>query len=275
MPRPALSVVVLALAASLLPAAAPAQGWERTYTISFTDCPAPTRQVLESELTRLHGYRQLRPVTCGPTRCKQSYVSTLDPADLVHALYALTEASGQRARVGVDGLRMSVTCLPGQRVHPRADTPAPPFVEYRAPCGTIFEMGGEVLFDFDSARIRSTAVPALAALAERIRAERPAAVEITGHTDARGSRAYNRGLSERRARSVARYLSVTPGLAAQRFLVRGLGEESPRAPNTLPDGRDNPAGRQANRRVEIVLSTPGPGCPGPAHGAQPLDPARW
>lgn len=272
MPRAA-PLVLLAL--MLAPPAA-AQGWERTYTLTFSQCPDTTRHVYESELTRLHGYIQLRPDTCGPTRCRQSYVSTMAPNDLLNALRRMVEASGHRARISVEGLRYNVACLPGRRVAPREAAPAgPALTEYRAPCGTIFELGGEVLFGYDSARIRSEAVPALIRLAARIRETRPDAVEITGHTDSRGSRAYNRALSERRARSVARYLSATPGLSRQRFLLRGMGEAEPVAPNAFPDGRDNPAGRQANRRVEVVLRDRAPGCPDPRGRGRPLDPSRW
>lgn len=114
-------------------------------------------------------------------------------------------------------------------------------------------LSGDVLFDFDSAAIRADAVPALRELAEVIRAHPGARVRIAGHTDAKGSEAYNQRLSERRAQSVRDWLVREAGLAEVAFLVRGYGETRPVAPNTKPDGSDDPEGRQKNRRVEVVI----------------------
>jgi len=73
-----------------------------------------------------------------------------------------------------------------------------------------------------------------------------------GRSDATGDDAYNQRLSERRAESVRQWFARN-GLADLRFSSRGLGETRPVAPNTKPDGADDPEGRQKNRRVEIVI----------------------
>jgi len=72
-------------------------------------------------------------------------------------------------------------------------------------------------------------------------------LEIEGHTDSVGSDEYNQGLSERRAESVRSYL-VSQRIAAQTITTAGFGESRPVATN------DNAAGRQRNRRVELVVS---------------------
>ncbi len=71
-------------------------------------------------------------------------------------------------------------------------------------------------------------------------------VDVYGHTDATGSDAYNQGLSERRARSVADYLS-SHGVQSARIGTRGFGETQPVASNETEEGR------AANRRVEIKI----------------------
>ena len=76
------------------------------------------------------------------------------------------------------------------------------------------------------------------------------AMEIRGHTDARGNDDYNQSLSERRARAVIDALNQRG--AAQQAQARGYGESQPVAPNEI-GGKDNPAGRQLNRRVEIFV----------------------
>ena len=111
---------------------------------------------------------------------------------------------------------------------------------------------GDVLFDFDRATIRTTAIPTL----ERVRqaagqtGDRP--VRVEGYTDALGTPAHNRTLSEARARAVADWL-VRAGIAPGRITSRGFGADRPVAPNRTPSGADDPAGRQKNRRVTIIL----------------------
>jgi len=69
---------------------------------------------------------------------------------------------------------------------------------------------------------------------------------VTGHTDDRGSEAYNQGLSERRAATVAAYLEAAyPDV---NVTSQGLGESEPVESNGTPEGR------QANRRVEVQVT---------------------
>jgi OmpA-OmpF porin, OOP family len=76
-------------------------------------------------------------------------------------------------------------------------------------------------------------------------------VEIAGHTDSKGSNAYNQRLSDDRAGSVKTYL-ISQGVSPAQLVSRGYGEEQPVATN------DTDAGRAQNRRVEFrVLAQPG------------------
>jgi outer membrane protein OmpA-like peptidoglycan-associated protein len=62
-------------------------------------------------------------------------------------------------------------------------------------------------------------------------------------------------LSDNRAAAVKSWLVENAGVSASRITTRGWGETKPIASNTKPDGSDNPAGRQKNRRVEITIHT--------------------
>ena len=119
----------------------------------------------------------------------------------------------------------------------------------------VIDLPSDVLFDFDQSTLRPDAIPVLAQAAQLIVAYPQAPVCINGYTDSKGSDSYNQALSMRRARAVAAQLQS--GQAAQEMQrtmqVRGLGESMPVAANTLPDGADNPEGRQRNRRVEIII----------------------
>ncbi|WP_313454458.1 OmpA family protein [Brevundimonas sp.] len=116
----------------------------------------------------------------------------------------------------------------------------------------VVDLPADVLFDFDKATIRPDAEPALARAAELLKSYPGAQVTIGGHTDAKGDDAYNEALSLRRARSVADRLQ-SPA-AGRSIKAEGFGERRPVAPNTRPDGADDPDGRQKNRRVEIRIT---------------------
>ncbi|MCS6779408.1 MAG: OmpA family protein [Geminicoccaceae bacterium] len=119
--------------------------------------------------------------------------------------------------------------------------------------GLALALPGDILFDFDRAELRASALPVLSELGALLRAERPKRVRIEGHTDSMGSEAYNLELGRRRAEAVRDHLVRRHGLEPGLFTVESFGESRPLAPNARPDGRDDPEGRQKNRRVEVVL----------------------
>jgi outer membrane protein OmpA-like peptidoglycan-associated protein len=126
----------------------------------------------------------------------------------------------------------------------------------RTATGIVITLPEVVLFDFDKADLRPDARPVLEKIAKVVRYYPQAPVRVDGHTDAVGTPAYNRDLSQRRADAVTDWLAAAAGIAAGRLRARGLGEAEPVAPNQNPDGTDNPAGRQRNRRVEVVVVDP-------------------
>lgn len=75
---------------------------------------------------------------------------------------------------------------------------------------------------------------------------------MSAHTDSKGTKEYNLRLSQYRARSAVKYLTDR-GISASRIEAKGYGENIPTAENTFKNGKDNPAGRQLNRRTEIKL----------------------
>ena len=105
-----------------------------------------------------------------------------------------------------------------------------------------------IYFDSGSTRIsrRSRAQLGQIARALRSRALRRIRIRIDGHTDSRGSAAYNQTLSERRAESVKRALVEEHRISRERIETAGFGESRPVEPN------DTEAGRAANRRVTFV-----------------------
>jgi outer membrane protein OmpA-like peptidoglycan-associated protein len=115
------------------------------------------------------------------------------------------------------------------------------------------EMAADVLFDFDKADVKPTAERVLTQAAAVIRERSTGTVRIEGHTDAKGTDAYNQRLSERRASAVKGWLVAKGGLGSAAFATKGFGAKQPVAPNAKSDGSDDPDGRQKNRRVEIII----------------------
>jgi len=107
-----------------------------------------------------------------------------------------------------------------------------------------------VRFEFDSARLTGSARDTLQDVVETLKAHPDIYVRLGGHTDSIGPAEYNMNLSVRRAESVKDFL-IEHGIDPKRLTTRGYGETQPVAPNTKPDGSDNPEGRAKNRRVEI------------------------
>jgi len=116
------------------------------------------------------------------------------------------------------------------------------------------DLAADVLFDFDKSTLRPSARAALHQAASIIRTNaKGSTVRIDGYTDSKGSDPYNQRLSDRRAQSVRNWFVTKEGLSDVNFATRGYGAKNPVAPNTKPDGSDDPDGRQKNRRVEITV----------------------
>lgn len=108
------------------------------------------------------------------------------------------------------------------------------------------DVASEVSFDVNSASIKPTFRGSLDKVARIISEYDQTAIHVIGHTDSTGSGSYNQQLSEKRAVSVARYLSKS-GVQRTRLRSAGRGENQPVADN------GSSAGRSQNRRVEIYL----------------------
>ena len=103
-----------------------------------------------------------------------------------------------------------------------------------------------VNFNFDKYDLTVNAKVILDQVADALIAANTIKVEIGGHTDSKGSDAYNQKLSDRRAKAVLDYLTAR-GVDASRISSRGYGESQP------IDTNETDAGREVNRRVELKI----------------------
>lgn len=111
---------------------------------------------------------------------------------------------------------------------------------------------GDILFDFNKATLRSSAQQTLQKLAEFLNHRHVTTIRVEGHTDSIGTDSYNQKLSEQRAETVKNWLIDNLENEAE-ITTLGQAARQPVAPNKLPNGKDNPDGRQQNRRVEIFI----------------------
>ena len=104
----------------------------------------------------------------------------------------------------------------------------------------------DILFDTNSAGLRSTSRNTLNELAQNFAQYPDNIIIVEGHTDSTGTDQHNQRLSEQRAGNVADYL-IDRGVRAGNITVYGFGESRPKSTN------DTAEGRQLNRRVEINI----------------------
>lgn len=124
---------------------------------------------------------------------------------------------------------------------------------YLAPIeiGQVFRLNN-VFFDFDKYTLRPESFVELDRVVGFLNEYPNIEIEMSAHTDSKGSDEYNMVLSDNRARSVREYI-LSKGIAATRIISQGYGETKPVADNNKDDGTDNPEGRQLNRRVEFKI----------------------
>ena len=108
----------------------------------------------------------------------------------------------------------------------------------------VLDMPSGITFAVDSSTIQPGFQSTLNQVAQTLTQYEKTYVDVLGHTDSTGSDAYNQALSERRASSVANYLT-SRGVQSARLATRGYGESQPKASNV------DEMGRAENRRVEI------------------------
>jgi len=119
------------------------------------------------------------------------------------------------------------------------------FVLSRLVADQVFELEN-VEFEFNEATLTQASLEILQAVLETMRSNPSLEIELSGHTDNIGARAYNLRLSDARAKAVGDFL-IQNGISASRISSVGYGFDQPIASN------DSPEGRQRNRRTELKI----------------------
>jgi outer membrane protein OmpA-like peptidoglycan-associated protein len=110
----------------------------------------------------------------------------------------------------------------------------------------ILNMPGNVTFPTNQSAVNAGFYPVLNSVAVVLKKYDKTLIDVVGYTDSTGPLDLNMRLSQDRANSVAAYLQ-SQGVLATRIATQGMGPQNPIASNDTPDGR------QANRRVELIL----------------------
>jgi outer membrane protein OmpA-like peptidoglycan-associated protein len=113
--------------------------------------------------------------------------------------------------------------------------------------GIVIEFTEKILFGFNESNLTSTAKKNLTKLVGIMSKYPDTNIEVQGHTDNKGTPAYNQALSERRALSVSTYLSAN-GISSSRLTIKGFGETVAKYDNSTKSGQAQ------NRRVEFLVT---------------------
>jgi outer membrane protein OmpA-like peptidoglycan-associated protein len=134
-----------------------------------------------------------------------------------------------------------------------AAKPAPTLTDtiLSAPVNTAITIQ-EIYYELNEFILKPESHPALDKLVAMLQEHPQMEIEISAHTDNTGAARYNQQLSEKRALNCVAYL-VGKGIDKKRLQYKGYGATKPVAPNTNPDGTDNPEGRKLNRRIELRI----------------------
>ena len=113
--------------------------------------------------------------------------------------------------------------------------------------GIVVEFSSNVLFAFDKSNLSEDAKTNLNKLVTVLNSYADTNIEVQGHTDSKGSEAYNQTLSEQRASAASGYLA-NKGISSSRISIKGFGETAPKY------GNESATGRTQNRRVEFLIT---------------------
>jgi outer membrane protein OmpA-like peptidoglycan-associated protein len=173
-------------------------------------------------------------------------------ADERVALAEIEQLNEERDGLVVEARDRHIQVLETELAELRAD---------RTDRGLVVTLADEILFDVDQADLKPGGMQQLSRVSEFLRQNPDRNVLIEGHTDSTAPDSYNLALSQRRANAVEDFL-ITQGVDPTRILATGYGEQLPLASNATA------AGRQANRRVEIVVLDAGEPIPAPRAALQ-------
>jgi WD40 repeat protein/outer membrane protein OmpA-like peptidoglycan-associated protein/tetratricopeptide (TPR) repeat protein len=207
-----------------------------------------------NEVTPLSGHRDVINDVCFSPYVKFPEKKTLSKMDLFEEIKGdLIEAQPDALEEEIVRLEMELAAMEAQKVlgydPTLLDSDVYDKKELKVGQKIILE---RIYFDFDKSDIRNESVVELNKLLLFLEKNSTVIVEISGHTDSRGSDEYNLKLSKNRAKSVVAWLKKRK-MSSKRVIAKGYGESKHIAPNENPDGTDNPEGRQMNRRIELTI----------------------
>ena len=110
-----------------------------------------------------------------------------------------------------------------------------------------------IYYEFDKFDLTAPSKAVLDTLYDILKENPNIVIELSAHTDGKGAEKYNLDLSQKRAESCVNYLVNEKGIQKERMVAKGYGKSVPVAPNTNPNGSDNPEGRAMNRRTEFKI----------------------
>jgi outer membrane protein OmpA-like peptidoglycan-associated protein/tetratricopeptide (TPR) repeat protein len=135
---------------------------------------------------------------------------------------------------------------------PPAPTPAPQIIALEPPATDGPIVLENVYYDFNESYLQPASFPSLDRLVAMLQKYPNIVIELSAHTDSKGSNDLNEKLSDARAKSCVDYL-IGKGIDSGRLQFKGYAANRPVAANTNPDGSDNPEGRARNRRTEFRI----------------------
>ncbi len=250
-----------AAAAREASAMATAQSESRRRELAEAERAAADRRRIDAEAATERAIRERQAAEAALSAAERARVE----AERAQAQLAVERAAAEAARAAsqasAEDARQAVARAEAEKadLRDRLQRQLNIILETRETARGLIVNVSDVLFDTGQHTLKPGAREKLATVAGILLAYPDLSLEVDGHTDSVGDDDYNLALSERRAEAVRGYL-VQQGIPTASIAAQGYGESQPVASN------DVSAGRQQNRRVELVVS-------GTSIGRPTLDPA--
>ena len=250
-----------AAAAREASAIAAAQSETRRREQADSERAAADRRRLDAEAAAERAIRERQAAEAALSAAERARVEAERAQERLVAERAAAEAARAASQASAEDARQAVARAEAEKadLRERLQRQLNIILETRETARGLIVDVSDVLFDTGQHTLKPGAREKLATVAGILLAYPDLSLEVDGHTDNVGNDDYNQALSERRAEAVRGYL-VQQGIPTTAIAAQGYGESQPVASNDIP------AGRQQNRRVELVVS-------GASIGRPTLDPA--
>jgi outer membrane protein OmpA-like peptidoglycan-associated protein len=228
-------------------------GYDHIWYFSEQPAPLPPDTILATVINRITG-RPMEEVAVTLERYEKNKTPVSDSGGFTNSAgkftFVLLKNVAYRVTFRTDGFKIFVVEIPADDHYDAFAQFGEMTLEPEAKKNTVIQIPN-IYFDYDKATIRPESFPVLDQIVKYLNDNPQISIELSAHTDSRGSDGYNLKLSDKRAKSTVKYL-IDQGIDAKRLTGKGYGEQ--KLVNSCKNGVEcSEEDHEKNRRVELKV----------------------